>query len=61
MLCRLQNIYVLYDLIPQGLLSNDSVLAGALWRNIFVKRDIEAEQVADMVEYVRQQVSSWIN
>ncbi|XP_071804382.1 ubiquinol-cytochrome-c reductase complex assembly factor 1-like isoform X2 [Asterias amurensis] len=40
----------------EGLLSNDSVLAGALWRNIFVKRDIEAEQVADMVEYVRQQV-----
>ena len=40
----------------QGLLSNDSVLAGALWRTIFVKRDIEAQQMADMVEYVRQQV-----
>ncbi|XP_022088944.1 ubiquinol-cytochrome-c reductase complex assembly factor 1-like isoform X2 [Acanthaster planci] len=40
----------------EGLLSNDSVLAGALWRNLFVRRDIEPEQLADMVEYIRQQV-----
>jgi cytochrome b pre-mRNA-processing protein 3 len=43
----------------EGLLSNDSVLAAALWRNLFVRRDIEPEQLADMVEYVRQQVGEF--
>ncbi|XP_063958247.1 ubiquinol-cytochrome-c reductase complex assembly factor 1-like [Lytechinus pictus] len=40
----------------EGLLSNDKVLAAALWRNLFLRNCDDPERLANMVEYVRQQV-----
>lgn len=41
----------------QGLLSDDSVLAAALWRNLFTCQCEDPRQLELMVEYVRKQVS----
>ncbi|XP_071483713.1 ubiquinol-cytochrome-c reductase complex assembly factor 1-like [Diadema antillarum] len=40
----------------EGLLSSDKVLAAALWRNLFLRNCDDPERLANMVEYVRQQI-----
>lgn len=41
----------------QGILSDDCVLAAALWRNLFNRQCEDPGQLELMVEYVRKQVS----
>ena len=41
----------------QGLLSDDTVLAGALWRNFFEMDCADVEHIEKLVQYVRKQVS----
>jgi len=44
---------IAYD---EGLMRDDKVLASALWRNLFhLRKDIDAESLLLMVEYVRKQ------
>lgn len=40
----------------EGLLSDDKVLAGALWRNFFEKTCQDVEHLEKLVEYVRKQL-----
>lgn len=40
----------------EGLLSSDRVLAAALWRNIFLQKCDDPEQLLDMVAYIRKQM-----
>lgn len=40
----------------QGILSDDCVLAAALWRNLFNRECEDPRQLELMVEYVRKQV-----
>ncbi|GAB1603032.1 ubiquinol-cytochrome-c reductase complex assembly factor 1-like [Argonauta hians] len=40
----------------EGLLSNDKVLASALWRNLFESKHIDPQNLALAVKYVRKQV-----
>lgn len=44
----------------QGLMSDDSVLAAALWRNLFMCHCEDPRQLELMVEYVRKQVCSQV-
>ena len=39
-------------------MSSDKVLAASLWRNLFLRNCDDPERLANMVEYVRQQVSA---
>ncbi|XP_033096545.1 ubiquinol-cytochrome-c reductase complex assembly factor 1-like [Anneissia japonica] len=50
---QFHGVLLAYD---EGILSDDHVLAGALWRNLFLQRCDDPEVLADMVEYVRIQV-----
>jgi len=40
----------------EGLISDDRVLAGALWRNLFDRNCADASHLEKMVEYVRRQI-----
>ncbi|XP_060925558.1 ubiquinol-cytochrome-c reductase complex assembly factor 1 [Limanda limanda] len=42
----------------EGILSDDSVLAAALWRNLFSRECEDPKQLELMVEYVRKQMQS---
>ncbi|XP_077990110.1 ubiquinol-cytochrome-c reductase complex assembly factor 1-like [Glandiceps talaboti] len=53
MLDQFQGVLFAYD---EGLMSSDRALAGALWRNVFIRECDDAQQLVNMVEYVRQQV-----
>ena len=39
----------------EGILSNDVVLAGALWRNLFEMRPVDISLVSQAVDYVHKQ------
>jgi cytochrome b pre-mRNA-processing protein 3 len=41
----------------EGLMGNDHVLAGALWRNLFDKNCADVSHLEQMVEYVRRQLA----
>lgn len=43
-------------MLLQGVLSDDRVLAAALWRNLFNRECEDPRQLELMVEYVRKQV-----
>lgn len=51
---QFQAALVAYD---EGLLSNDKVLASALWRRFFDRSCDKPERLETMVKYIRQQVS----
>ncbi|PIK35081.1 putative ubiquinol-cytochrome-c reductase complex assembly factor 1 [Apostichopus japonicus] len=40
----------------EGLLSSDRILAAALWRNVFLQKCEDPEQLLDMVAYIRKQM-----
>ncbi|KAJ3327008.1 hypothetical protein HDU76_012434 [Blyttiomyces sp. JEL0837] len=40
----------------EGLYYGDAVLAAALWRNVFAAKDVSAEQLEELVTYVRRQL-----
>ncbi|KAI8805091.1 ubiquinol-cytochrome C chaperone-domain-containing protein [Cladochytrium replicatum] len=42
----------------EGLARGDGVLAAAIWRNVYGPRPINASQLASLVSYVRQQLST---
>ncbi|XP_071959667.1 ubiquinol-cytochrome-c reductase complex assembly factor 1-like [Antedon mediterranea] len=50
---QFHGVLLAYD---EGVMSDDRVLAGALWRNIFLQRCDDPESLANMVEYVRMQI-----
>lgn len=50
---QLQASLIAYD---EGILSDDVVLAGALWRRIFQYGPFEPAKLELLVEYVRKQV-----
>lgn len=45
---------IAYD---EGLQSNDMVLAGALWRIMYQREDVDICDIEDLVNYVRKHVS----
>lgn len=45
----------------EGLLGDDKVLASALWRRFFCKQCCDAEQLEQMVQYVRRQMHYFDN
>ncbi|XP_028667708.1 ubiquinol-cytochrome-c reductase complex assembly factor 1 [Erpetoichthys calabaricus] len=51
-----ENFYAAIFGYDEGILSNDSVLAAALWRNLFNKECEDPQQLELMVEYVRKQM-----
>ncbi|MBN3292420.1 UQCC1 factor, partial [Polypterus senegalus] len=51
-----ENFYAAIFGYDEGILSNDSVLAAALWRNLFNKECEDPHQLELMVEYVRKQM-----
>lgn len=51
---QFQAALVAYD---EGLLSNDKVLASALWRRFFNRSCDKPERLETMVKYIRQQVT----
>lgn len=52
---QLQASLIAYD---EGILSDDTVLAGALWRRIYQYGPFEPVKLELLVEYVRKQVIS---
>ncbi|XP_044756332.1 ubiquinol-cytochrome-c reductase complex assembly factor 1 isoform X2 [Coccinella septempunctata] len=48
---QLQASYIAYD---EGLLSDDTVLAGALWRRFYQRSDIDVEHLEKLVKYIRK-------
>jgi len=53
----LKQFYGLTIALDEGLLCDDTVLATALWRNLFYnKKETDAEVLARLVEYVRKNV-----
>ena len=53
LLYHLQASIFSYD---EGLMSDDKVLAGALWRNLFQMKDIDPRKLETSVDYVRNQL-----
>ncbi|MEQ2274348.1 Ubiquinol-cytochrome-c reductase complex assembly factor 1 [Xenotaenia resolanae] len=45
----------------EGILSDDCVLAAALWRNLFNRQCEDPQQLELMVEYVRKQVCLFLS
>lgn len=41
----------------EGLMSDDHVLAGALWRNLFEKNCADVHHMEAMIEYIRRQIA----
>lgn len=41
----------------EGLLSNDQVLAGAIWRNLMLQRDFDPRHLDILVDYVRENIA----
>jgi cytochrome b pre-mRNA-processing protein 3 len=54
---QFQAAILTYD---EGILSDDRVLASALWRRFFEKDCKDARTLEIMVRYVRRQVSSFL-
>lgn len=50
---QLQAAFIGYD---EGLLFDDIVLAGALWRRMYQTEDVHPEHVEKLVRYIRKQV-----
>lgn len=42
----------------EGLMSDDSVLAGAIWRNIFSQGDFDPRHLEVLVDYVRENIAN---
>lgn len=51
-----ENFYAAIFGYDEGILSDDSVLAAALWRNFFARQCEDPQQLELMVEYVRKQM-----
>lgn len=52
-----QEFYGLILAYDEGLLSHDRVLAASLWRNMFLdKKNTDASNLANFVDYVRRQI-----
>ena len=53
----MQEFYGLILAYDEGLLSHDRVLAASIWRNMFHnKKNTDASNLANFVEYVRKQI-----
>nr|XP_033770435.1 ubiquinol-cytochrome-c reductase complex assembly factor 1 isoform X1 [Geotrypetes seraphini] len=52
----MENFYAAVFGYDEGILSDDRVLAGALWRNLFNKQCEDPRHLEFMVEYVRKQM-----
>ncbi|KAH0619014.1 hypothetical protein JD844_018614 [Phrynosoma platyrhinos] len=51
-----ENFYAAIFGYDEGILSDDHVLAAAIWRNLFNKHCDDPRELEIMVEYVRKQV-----
>lgn len=54
---QLQAAFIAYD---EGLQSDDTVLAGALWRRVYQQQDVDIEHLELLVKYIRKEVGTWI-
>lgn len=45
----------------EGLLTDDKVLAGMIWRRIFQKQCVKPVHIEALVKYIHEQVSSLYN
>lgn len=45
----------------EGLLTSDTVLAGAIWRHIFGQEEFDPRHLSLMVDYIRQNISNLDN
>lgn len=52
---QLQAAFIAYD---EGLQSDDTVLAGALWRRVYQQQDVDIEHLELLVKYIRKEVST---
>lgn len=54
---QLQAAFIAYD---EGLQSDDTVLAGALWRRVYQQQDVDIEHLELLVKYIRKEVGTSI-
>lgn len=52
---QLQASFLAYD---EGLQSDDTILAGAIWRRVYQQKDVDPVLLEALVKYVRKQVIS---